>query len=301
MNSNTTLLPQGNATNIQISNNIALIDQIYASSQGFNNLTYIQDPLSQLAVNSIAVVRAKYPFCPLFTGLCGITYKYDTFLNTNMGLQYLSRNISKIECRACCLSDPISRFGKCINYNMSSYDQLNSNGGTQFAELDKNKNCSICGLCSVLMDVNILPEKRCAGIIKLRSICDDCFCCKCFKDCCKGPCDCFKCSCQGCPCKICLFDCYDYYYCCEVLLPNQEQKYVIMRKICCLKCCTRKECGLAFTIFNTNSEPVGNIQGKGEFCSNSYTYQISFPQDATPDLKLCLLNAIYAIDTFGLY
>ena len=302
MSSNTTLLPQGDETNIQNTTIVASIDQIYTSPQGFNNLTYIQNPLSQLASNNNAVVRAKYPCCPLFTGLCGKTYKYDTFLNTNMGLQYLSRNISKIECSVCCLSDPISRFGKCINYNMSSYDQLNSNGGTQFAELDKNKNCSICGFCNILMDVNILPEKRCAGIIKLKSIFDDCFCCKCFNDCCKGPCGCFKC-CFSCPCKkcLCLCDFYDYYYCCEVLLPTQEQKYVIMRKICCLKCCTRKECGLSFTIFDSNSVPVGNIQGKGACCSNTYTYQIYFPQDATPELKLCLLNAIYAIDTFGLY
>ena len=79
-------------------------------------------------------------------------------------------------------------------------DQLISNSGTQFAELDKNKNCSFCGLCNILMDINILPEKRCAGIIKLKSIFDDCFCCKCLNDCCKSPCDCFKCSCS-CPCK----------------------------------------------------------------------------------------------------
>ena len=50
------------------------------------------------------------------------------------------------------------------------------------------------------MDINILPEKRCVGIIKLQSIFDDCFCCKCLNDCCKSPCDCFKCSCS-CPCK----------------------------------------------------------------------------------------------------
>ena len=160
MSSNTTLLSQGDETNIQNTTIVASIDQIYTSPQGFNNLTYIQNPLSQLALNNNAIVYAKYPCCPLFTGLCGITYKYDTFLNTNIGLQYLSRNISKIECSACCLSDPISRFGKCINYNMSSYDQLISNSGTQFAELDKNKNCSFCGLCNILMDINILPEKK---------------------------------------------------------------------------------------------------------------------------------------------
>ena len=186
MSSNTTLLPQEDGTNIQNSTIVASIDQIYTSPQGFNNLTYIQNPLSELALNNIAVVRAKYPCCPLFTGLCGITYIYDIFLNTNMGFQYLSRNKSKIECGVCCLSDPISRFGKYINYIMSSNDQLNSNGGTQFAELDKNQNCSFCGFCSILMNVNILTENRCAGIIKLKSIFDDCFCFKCFNDCFKG-------------------------------------------------------------------------------------------------------------------
>ena len=152
------------------------------------------------------------------------------------------------------------------------------------------------------MDINILPEKRCAGIIKLKSIFDDCFCCNALMIVVKALVivsnalvvflvkNAFS-----------LCDFYDYYYCCEVLLPTQEQKYVIMRKICCLKYCTRKECGLSFTIFNSKSEPVGNIQGKGACCSNIYTYQIYFPQDATPELKLCFLNAIYAIDTFGLY
>lgn len=93
MSSNTSLLPQGDETNIQNTTILASIDQIYTSPQGFNNLTYIQNPLSQLSLNNNAVVYAKYPCCPLFTGLCGITYKYDTFLNTNIGLQYLSRNI----------------------------------------------------------------------------------------------------------------------------------------------------------------------------------------------------------------
>ena len=65
--------------------------------------------------------------------------------------------------------------------------------------------------------------------------------------------------------------------------------------------------GLRFRIYDVNNNHVATINGIndnkniGMFFDDSYSYQINFPPDATPDIKLCLLHCIYSIDTLCLY
>ena len=39
----------------------------------------------------------------------------------------------------------------------------------------------------------------------------------------------------------------------------------------------------------------------GTFFKDSYSYEINFPQDAEPDIKLTLLNCVYALDALCIY
>lgn len=157
MNSNTPFIQKEATPNSTPFSNVVSVDDLY-TPQGFSDLTYIQDPLARLAENKYAVVHIEYP-CNLCYSCCEFTYNYDTFLNTKMGLQYLFKNVSKINCSFCIVNDIINRFEKCISYNMSSYEQFNSNTGTAFAELVKNKNkdYTCVGCCEILLDINILP------------------------------------------------------------------------------------------------------------------------------------------------
>lgn len=262
-----------------------------ASLQQFSvnpqELIFPENPLFDLGSSPFATIHIDYP-CKICSSLCGITYKYDTYLGTGKSTQYLFRSISKINCSICCASDPIGRFGKCISFGKSSYQDWNADDGSAYVELDKNKNCACYGCYDVLMDVNIISESnRRAGTLKIKTALNEC--CDC-KDCCKcGIC-----------CKCITCDCYKYAYCCEILSPEGIQKYAIFEKRCCLSCVSGKSCGLNFEIYNPKHEVVGNIEGNGQ-CCGGFTYRITFPSYASVEDKLCLLNAIYAIDTFGIY
>ena len=138
------------------------------------------------------------------------------------------------------------------------------------------------------MDVNILPGKKLAGVLKIQTSIRGCCSCSC-KSLCVNCCICFT------------WDCYNYTYCCEILTPDNRQKYLINEKRCCLSWATGKSCGLSFTISDSNGTSVGSIEGNGKFCGGEFTYKIIFPQNASIEEKLCLLNPINAIDTFGAY
>ena len=308
MNSGTALLPQ-NQVNTSEQGKSQYLDpvsltQFYVNPQ---DLIYIQNPLTDLESSSFAIVHIKYPCCNLCSRFCGFTYNFDTYLSSEKGNKYLFRSVSKINCSTCCVSDIISRFGKCISYSKASYDQLNSSEGTQYVELDRNKNCACCGCCDVLMDVNILKDKkRCAGILKIEgSLKIGCCDCSCLKNCCSCDGSCLKncCSCSGCfgICSNCFCDFYNYRYCCEILSPENVKKYVIFEKSCCLSCKVSKNCGLLFNINDSNNKVVGKIEGIGKCCRDEYTFKVTFPAYSTVEDKLCILNAIYAIDTFGIY
>lgn len=283
-------------------------------------LQYINNPLNELATSSLAIVYYGVPCCNLkclipFNCLlncctdCGDNFIYNTLIHTNGEQKYLFKNVGRLDCKLCSC-DNMDRFSYCKSFNIPSFDQLSSNLGSESVEMVKEKNCNCCSFCSTFFDVNIKPENRLVGIIRYKGDCDDC--CKCDCDCC-GNCCCFDCCCvckdlckDLCKCGPCQCDiCYKYYYCCDILSSNKELMYTIFLKIFCLSYC-RTDClnSLTFSIRSPNGINVGQIEMRRNCCNccglfgKSCTYTINFPSNATPEMKLTIINAIISIDMF---
>ena len=119
-----------------------------------------------------------------------------------------------------------------------------------------------------------------------------------------GCCDAF---CSGC-CKSttsCICNCYNYYYCCDVMTPQRDLVYTIYLKRCCISCCPLDCCGtIDFAIKNVGGAEVGHIQLTRTCCvccglrGKNATYTINFPPEATPEMKLTIINAVISIDMF---
>ena len=83
--------------------------------------------------------------------------------------------------------------------------------------------------------------------------------------------------------------------------------YVYFDNACnCAYKCLRRKLGLTFNICDINKNLIASIKGRknndfGAFFDDSYSYEINFPPDATPDLKLTLLHCVYSHDTLWLY
>lgn len=70
--------------------------------------------------------------------------------------------------------------------------------------------------------------------------------------------------------------------------------------------CLRRKLGLNFNICDINKNPIATFKGRknndfGAFFDDSYSYEINFPPDTTPDLKLTLLQFVYSLDSLRLY
>jgi len=293
--SETALLPPetGASPQVTVQVNIPQLEQFLVNPQGFN---YIENPLRELALSPCATVFYRFPccnkcgcdfYCCHFD--CGYVNKYNTFLNTTAGLKYLSQNLATFGCSPC-FNDLFNRFIGCKNFGVSAYSQFD-NGGVFFAEMERNKNCTCSNFCPIEMDVNLKPENRLAGVVKIHGCLEACWA-ECCANCCRP---------RGC-CECC--NCYNYYYSCEILDSLRQPKYQIYLKRCCLSCFSGKNCSMSFIItsqFNTNMA-VGTIEGyPSGCCVNGYTYNVNFPADATPELKVVILNAVYAIDSFYLF
>ena len=173
--------------------------------------------------------------------------------------------------------------------------------------------CIKCCTCDGKCDFNCgeCCKKACSPCIK-------CFTCACFKNCnckcdfnCEACCKkaCFPCiKCCG-YCKICFTSpislCYNYYYVCDACTPDKQPVYTILLKRCSLSfiptdCCD----SLSFVIRNVSGSDVGQIEVRKATCifngfrQKNCTYTIKFPPDASPELKLTIINAVYSIDMF---
>lgn len=166
----------------------------------------------------------------------------------------------------------------------------------------KEKNCVLFGFCSTYFDVYVRPENRLLGIGRYKGCCED-FC--------KFKCDCsccFSCCCSICkicknykPCDIC----FDYYYCCDILSQDKNLIYTIFLRRCCLKFCPT-DCydSFTFVIKDPSGQDVGKIEMKRTCCTccglrgKNCTYKVTFPSDASPELKLTIIKAVISIDMF---
>jgi len=95
------------------------------------------------------------------------------------------------------------------------------------------------------------------------------------------------------------------YFCCDILSLTRQVVYTIFLRRCCLSCCPL-DCldSINFVIKNALGVEVGKIELRRTCCTlcglrgNSSTYTINFPLDATPELKLTIINAVISIDMF---
>ena len=175
---------------------------------------------------------------------------------------------------------------------------------------DPNRCC--CGICSMPNCCCCDPNRCCCGICPK----PNCACCDDNRCCCglcpKSDSGCCCCCCCGSgtgnfkPGKCC---CKTFEYYSEIYDAGNVLKYYVLFDYKC-KCgckCLRRKMGLTFKIYDVNNNQVATISGIndnknfGMFFDDSYSYQINFPLDATPDIKLTLLHCIYCIDALCLY
>ena len=169
---------------------------------------------------------------------------------------------------------------------------------------DPNRCC--CGLCPTPPCCD--PKRCCCGICKKPKCCNNDSCCCC-------PCPCPSCcccphdgKCCACPCPCTCSSCQCYPYCAKILDKNNQLKYYVINsnKCSCLSKCLRRRTGLDFNICDVNKNPICPISGRnnknfGAFFEDSYSYEMNFPSDADSDIKLVLLNCVYALDTLCVY
>ena len=105
--------------------------------------------------------------------------------------------------------------------------------------------------------------------------------------------------------KCCQDCCRTAIYCCDILNANNEQVYVIYLIKCCLSCIPDDWFShFIFEIRDLVGNVVGTIDAKRNccnfygMCGNNFTYNIFFPPDATPELKLTIINGVIASDLF---
>ena len=262
--------------------------QIFAT---FQTITLLTNPLSHLASSNLAKVICKRPCFTCCRAICPYKDYYYTLLSTNEGWQYLFNNVLSIGC-SFCPAGPYSRWESCESRIVSSVQDIEQNGGTAFTSMIKDKNCVIGNLCPKYFYVNGCQEEKTHGIVKIRGVCENCCKCdNCCKDCCKCDCKC-KCDC----------DCNQYYYACDILNPGKELQYTIYRYECCCDCCFEgKCCSIKYAIKDITGNTTGKIEGYPAYCDSSYVYKIQLPPEASPEIKLTIINSIFVIDALGLY
>lgn len=272
--------------------------------------SYIENPLNELASSSSAIIYYGAPCCTLRCCIpikcscdCADYYNYNT-LAVNGGVEkYLFKNNVKLDCNICC-SNLFNRFAYCKSISLSSYNQYSSDSGVETVEMIKENKLICVGICSYYLDVFTKPDNNLVGIIQFKG------CCRCDYDCCKELCEkddcCCGCSC-GCSicCNKCEDICFNFFYCCDILTSNKDLVYTIFLRKCCfrfypIECCEV----LTFIIKTPDGTNVGKIEGRRNCCNcygvcgANFTYTIDFPKNATPQMKLTIINAVIAIDIF---
>ena len=269
----------------------------YASPTDFNGkiqaIQYISSGIDELRASPTAIVyygadccKCQGACCCVFKCSCdcGDNYLYNTLVCNGGVTKYLYKNLGRLDCKICA-ADNMARFAYVKSFNVGSYAQIGTEGGTEFVEMTREPNCIFCGICSYFLFVNIKSENRMAGIVRYRGCCDA-LC----SSCCKS---------SGC------CNCYNYYYCFDVMTPQRDLVYTIYVKRCCLSCLPLDCCGeIDFAIKNASGNEVGAIHASRTCCvccglrGKNVTYTITFPPDATPEMKLTIINGVISFDIF---
>ena len=228
------------------------------------NFVYIQDPFTEIAQSRTAIVRQEPSLLERLTG-CVTRNHYHVFLSTPYGLKYAFKcNEQSGGCARCCLSAN-SRPVKIIMRHVISFQQYDGDMAKVFINVDKPCKCACCCFCRPYMDVRLADNGQQLGIISE-------------------------------PCTCCDVDM-------EVLDTAGNLRYDINGDCCQLGLCCgpslKKLANVNFEI-KENGYTVGAIRkltsSLGEFFTKADSYEVVFPEKATPSEKLLLILATLMID-----
>ena len=229
---------------------------------GPQNFVYIQDPMTELAQCTGAIIRQEVEMLEVVTG-CETQNRYNVFLQSNMGLKYAFNCRERSGCcgRNCCSTD-------CRTINIDIRHVTSAGVDPDLAKIFINAvkpcTCVCCCFCRPVMDIQLATGQYLGKI--------------------RDPCTC-------CDLKTEVYDkSNNFKYeivgdCCQVGL--------------CCGSAAEKITEIQFNILR-NGQNVGIMRkltsSMGEFFSKADSYKITFPLDATPEDKMLLICAGLLID-----
>ena len=229
------------------------------------NFIYFQDPMTEIAQSSGAIIRQQVELLEAVTG-CETQNRYHVFLQTPMGLKYAFKcNERSVGCARCCLSGSTRPLQMVIRH-VISFDQIDSDLAKIFINIDKPCTCGCCCLCRPYMDIFLADNNQYVG--KVRE-----------------------------PCTCCDNDV-------EIYDASGNFRYLITGDCCQLGLCcgsdVEKLANIRFDILEGGSL-VGGMKklaasSFGEFFTKADSYQVNFPANATPQEKILLIVAGLMID-----
>lgn len=228
------------------------------------NFVYFQDPMTELAQSSGAIIRQQVELMEVLTG-CETQNRYHVFLQTPMGLKYAFKCSERSGgCTRCCCA-PNNRPLNMEIRHVISYDQLDTDLAKVIIQVDKPCTCPCCCFCRPFMDVRFIDTNQFLGRIRE-------------------------------PCTCCDIDT-------EIYDGAGNFRYLITGDCCQIGLCcgadVQKLATIRFDILQNNMI-VGSMRklgsNFGEFFSKADSYQITFPQNATPQEKMLLIVAGLMID-----
>lgn len=225
--------------------------------QGPQNFVYIEDPLTELSHCSGAIIRQQIEYLEALTG-CETQNRYHVFLQTPMGLKYAFKCSERSSCcaRCCCAGD--CRSLEMIIRHVISLDQLQGDLAKVFIHCDKPCKIGCCCMCRPVMDVRLADSGVRLGTVRE-------------------------------PFACCDLDS-------EVYDSVGNLKYEVEGDCCQIGLCCgadiEKLASIEFLI-KQNGRTVGMMRklgaSFGEFFTKADSYQITFPQNATPEEKMLLI------------
>ena len=231
---------------------------------GPNNFIYIQDPFTEIAQCTGAIIRQQPNIMQELTG-CQSQNRYHVFLQSPMGLKYAFKCSERSDCcaRCCCSAD--CRPLEIIMRHVISLQELDTDLAKVFINVNKPCKCGCLCMCRPYMDVRLADNGQFLG--KIRE-----------------------------PCTCCDLET-------EIYDMNGNFKYHIVGDCCQMGlCCSSGVKKLSTIRFDIKYKgiTVGTIRKLsstiGEFFTKADSYQIIFPPSATPADKLLLIIAGLMID-----
>ena len=225
--------------------------------QGPQNFVYIEDPLTELSHSTGAIIRQQVEFLEVLTG-CETQNRYHVFLQTPMGLKYAFKCSERSTCcaRCCCPGD--CRSLEMIIRHVISFDQLQGDLAKIFISCEKPCKIGCCCFCRPVMDVRLADSGVRLGTVRE-------------------------------PFACCDLDS-------EVYDSAGNLRYEVEGDCCQIGLCcgdtVKKLASVEFKI-KQNGATVGMLRklgaNFGEFFTKADSYQIIFPQNATPEEKMLLI------------